>query len=288
MGIRSKNIKNSLKSKACKPAFAYFILCSVFIHFKSPTFCFANETDGKANSTQEVLNRKPANAIEREKIIQSKTAPTLEPEKLSDSEIARKRQEETEKAAIEQQIFKQEQAAQRRNGNVLEQSNPQQNTKTAERMVQIVKDHEFQRALEMITPRARELLEDNPELHTPVGILVGMASLWNGRKFKIVKSDEVTLDTQIQARTSTAQFSWNSPLLNGELKYQAANGVNVSVGRSISSINTKTRVEYNLTSGNLSSSIEQPLPNNFSISIRGGQTSGKPDGAAVLNYQLNF
>ncbi len=250
--------------------------------------------NAEAAKRKKAAQRKPANAELRNQMLASKT---LE-EKIqslttkSDGEKERERTAAAERFEMEQSLLKQEQDRRTATHGQWDQSRiVDSNRATAERLVNIVRDQEFKRALEKVTPAAKRLWDENEELHSPLSVIATGAAFWAGRTFRLVRKEYLNLTTHIEGRNRTAHFNWSSPIVNGELKFNGNEGnTDMMVGRTISSIDTSSEVHYNFTTQTVKGAIVQPITRDFQLSIQAGQDpfTKKTDTGAQIQFRRDF
>lgn len=238
--------------------------------------------------------RKPANAELRNRMLASKN---LEENiqsltTKSAAETDREKAAAAERFATEQQLVKQEQERRTAVNGQWDQSRVVDGNRTAaERLVSIVRDQEFKRALEKVTPAAKRLWDENQELHSPLTVLATGAAFWAGRTIRLVRKEYLNLTTHVEGRNRSAQFNWSSPIVNGELKFDGnAGNTDMMVGRKISSIDTSSQVHYNFTTQTVKGSIVQPITRDFQFSIQAGQDpfTKKTDTGAQIQFRRDF
>lgn len=81
-----------------------------------------------------------------------------------------------------------------------------------------------------------------------------------------------------------------SPLLNGRLRYSGGDGVDISMNRSISSIDTNAELNYNMNNQSFSTNLRHRLAPNLDLKFGATQApqSTQTDGRAAFEYRLDF
>jgi hypothetical protein len=250
--------------------------------------------DSAAIGKKRTPQRKPANAAQRNRMLASKN---LE-EKIqnlttkSQRELEREKSAAAERFAIEQRLIQQDQERGLAGRDQWGETNlANENRTRAERLMNIVRDQEFRRALEKVTPAAKKIWDENEEIHSPLTVIASGAAFWAGRTFRIVRKEYLNLTTRIEGRNKSAQFNWSSPIVNGELRFNGNEGnADMMVGRTISSIETSSQIHYNFTTQSIQGSIVQPITREFQFSIQAGQNniSGQTDAGARLQFRKEF
>ena len=163
------------------------------------------------------------------------------------------------------------------------------NRSRAQDMVNLIKDEELQKALVKVTSRGKQVLTENPELKSPMGVIAGAVSLWYGRSIKLIKGDDFKLSTRLEARGRNGEFSMESPLLNGTLHYGVGD-LNISVNRRISSIDTSAELHYNMSNQSFNTQLRHSLAPNLDLTFGASQVpdTRQTDGRAGFEYRLDF
>ncbi|MBC7397748.1 MAG: hypothetical protein H7333_09925 [Bdellovibrionales bacterium] len=160
----------------------------------------------------------------------------------------------------------------------------------AAQMVEMLKDEEMQKALRKVTFQGKQILQENPDLKNPLTIVAGAFALWAGRTIRIFHSDHIKLSTRLEGRARTGDFNLESPFFNGRLSFSGNDGLNVSMNRSIASINTNAAFAYSVKQQSFSGQISHPLAPNLDLSFGAVQLqqTNQTDGQAKLEYRLSF
>lgn len=160
----------------------------------------------------------------------------------------------------------------------------------ADRAIAILKDQEMKKALTLVTERGYGYLQENPELQSPVFIIASAASLWAGKTFSILKLSDTQFSTRVTGRERSGSFNIHSPILNGQLKFDQAVGAEVSVNRSISSIDTRAEFAFSTKKQAVSSQFYHSILPNLDLSFGASQniTAPQVEGTAKIQYQIDF
>jgi hypothetical protein len=160
----------------------------------------------------------------------------------------------------------------------------------AQQMVDLIKDEEMQKALVKVTARGNQILEENPEMKSPLGVLAGAAALWYGKTIGILKGDTYKAWTRVEARGRSGEVWLQSPILDGKMRFSGDDGMSISMNRSISSINSQAELNYNVQSQSFSTQLHHQLAPNldFSFGASKAPSAIQTDGRATLQYHLDF
>ena len=160
----------------------------------------------------------------------------------------------------------------------------------SQQMVNLLKDDQLQKAMLTVTKRGNDIVDNNPELKNPLTVIAGAVSLWYGRSVNLLKSTDFSLSSRFSGRERSGELSTSSPLLNGSLKYNPSNGIDLSINRSISSIQTSAELKYNVQSQGVTSQIRHHLMPNLDLSVGTTQmpNTNQPDNRAGVEYQIHF
>jgi hypothetical protein len=164
------------------------------------------------------------------------------------------------------------------------------NTARAQRMVDILKGDQMNGALNKVTKKGDSLLKDNPDLQSPGAVIASAVALWYGRGVKLFKtSDTTNFYGRFEGRTRTGEFSMQSPLFNGRLRYVMGSGADVTVNRSISSV-TSAEVVYRLQDRTTTAQMRQRIFPNIDVTFGAAPVpyTNQMDGRAGLYYNLSF
>jgi hypothetical protein len=169
------------------------------------------------------------------------------------------------------------------------QDNLSSNRSRAQDMVNMLKDEEMQKALVKVTARGKQVLTENPEIKSPMGIIAGAMSLWYGRSIKLIKGETFKLSSRLEIRGRNGEFSMESPLFNGTLHYGVGD-LNISVNRRISSIDTSAELYYNMNNQSFNTQLRHSLAPNLDLTFGASQIpdTRQTDGRAGFEYRLDF
>jgi hypothetical protein len=155
-------------------------------------------------------------------------------------------------------------------------------------MVEMIKSAEMNFAMNKIAVKGEKFLKDNEELQTPAGVVAGAFALWAGRSMRIMKNGEIEVFSAISLRDKSGNFNFKSPIVNGQLRFDQTQGLNVGVNRSLSSINTNAEINYNSAQNGFSGNILHQLLPNVSIGIGTGINQGVQENTGRIQYHLDF
>lgn len=160
----------------------------------------------------------------------------------------------------------------------------------AQEMVNALKGEELQKAMAQVTPRGKQMLQENPELKNPVMIIGGAFALWAGNTLRIIKEENFKINTYVQAKNRIGEFQMESPLFNGKLQFNDTDGVQVNMNRSISSIDSKANFSYSEKQQTVGGSLSHMLmPHvNLSVGTTQNNATNQIDQQAKIEYNLSF
>jgi len=243
-----------------------------------------------ACSGNKQASRAPADDGSASDYLNSTNTPHVLSDQISANETRRRLQESQQLYMTEQTLIQQEHAMLLDNSITAQAQVIAANQALAAQMVKTIQDHQFQRSLDVVNPQFKNFMAQNPEFNSPAGVIAGASALWVGRTINVIRNEYIQASTRIEARAKTAQFNWTSPILNGQLHYNPNQGLEFSVGRTISSINTSSQIHYNFTSQTFQSTFTQPITNQLNFQVGAGQDSitRVPAGTAQFNFHMDF
>ena len=170
------------------------------------------------------------------------------------------------------------------------QGSIQSGTDRAGQMVEMLKTEEMQKALQKVTNKGKQALQEDPTLKTPIGVIAGAFGLWVGNTMKLFRGDDIYLSTRVEGRSRSSEFSMESPFLNGKFRYSADNGIDIYMNRTISSIGSQAEFNYNLQNRVFSTSIRKSIVPNLDFTFGASQIpdTSVTDGNARIEYRFNF
>lgn len=160
----------------------------------------------------------------------------------------------------------------------------------AKQMVELLKKQEMERALQTVTKRGKQALQEDPTLRTPMGVLAGAVGLWVGRSVRLVTGEAFNLTTRIEGRARMSEFNMQSPFLNGRFRFSASDGADINLNRKISSIDSQAEVNYNTRYRSFSGQVRKTIAPNLDFTFGAQQIpqSSATDGNARIEYRLDF
>jgi hypothetical protein len=161
----------------------------------------------------------------------------------------------------------------------------------ARAMVQVIQNEEMRKALEKVTVKGRELLEKNSALKSPLAILTGAVSVWVGGGMRLIDDEKWRLSTRVEGRNRLGEFSLESPLVNGRLQFNGANGVSVNMNREIPGLKSRAEIDFQARTRSLTTQIRQPLAPHLDLTFGATQLphlNNQTDGQAKIEYQIQF
>ena len=160
----------------------------------------------------------------------------------------------------------------------------------AEQMVNLLQNAELQQAFTKVNAKGKEALQENPELKNPAAVIAGATSLWIGRTVQLIKDESFKLTTHVEGRSRSGDFSVESPLVNGKLKFQSNNGVNLNINRTISSIQSNAEVNYDVRSQTVSTQLKHRIAPNLDLSFGASESplQNQIDERATIQYNISF
>lgn len=154
----------------------------------------------------------------------------------------------------------------------------------AQQMIGMLQNHELTKAFQKITGSAQKTLDENPEIKSPLGVIAGAAALWYGRTMKLIKGDDFSFNARIEGRAGRSEFSMGSPLLNGKLRFDGKEGMDVGFNRRISSLQTEASLQYNVRTQVMSTEIRQKLAPHLDLSFG----ASRLDQNTKIEYKISF
>jgi hypothetical protein len=161
----------------------------------------------------------------------------------------------------------------------------------AKEMVNALKTTEMQKALEAVTGRGTSLLEQNSGLKAPVSIISGIVSLWVGNTTKLFHSEFIKVNSHVEGKNRRGEFSMESPLLNGKVRFSGSEGVMVNMNRDLQPIDSHAELNYNAKTQSVSTQISHPLGPHLDFSVGSSQIpemNNQTDGRAKIEYKISF
>ena len=154
----------------------------------------------------------------------------------------------------------------------------------AQQMVTMLQNQELTKAFQKITNSGMKTLDENHEIRDPLAVIGGAMALWYGKSVKLIKGDDYNLSARMEGRSQKGEFSMNSPLLNGNLKYEGMNGMGVGVNRIVSPLQTMGSVQYNVRNQLMTTEVRQKIAPNLDLSFG----ASRLDQSTKIEYRLNF
>ena len=160
----------------------------------------------------------------------------------------------------------------------------------AQEMVNALKSEELQKVLPRVTAKGKDMLQENPELKTPMAVIAGSISLWAGNTLKLIQNDTIKVTSYIEGKSRSGDFKMDSPLVNGKLQFNETDGLQLNMNRSISSIQSNAAVVYNVKTQSLGGELSHHLLPHLDLSIGSTQVpqTSQMDQQAKISYHLNF
>lgn len=160
----------------------------------------------------------------------------------------------------------------------------------AEAMVRILQDQEMRKALNAVTEKGYELARENPELKSPAMVIAGAAALWVGRSVTLLRLQDARFSSRVSGRERSGSFSMESPILNGQFRFDQMNGAEVAVNRSVSSIDARAELSFNTKRQAVSTQVYHRIAPNLDLSVGASQNliNTQAEGTARIQYQIDF
>jgi hypothetical protein len=161
----------------------------------------------------------------------------------------------------------------------------------ARRMVQALQDEEMRQALEKVTVRGREFLQKNSALRNPLAFIGGAMSLWMGNTVRLVNEEQFKISTRVEGRSRSGEFSMESPLLNGRLRFNGGEGFSINMNREIPGLKSRAEIDYQSRTQSLTTQIRQPIAPHLDLTFGTSQIpqlNNQTDGRAKIEYQFQF
>lgn len=154
----------------------------------------------------------------------------------------------------------------------------------AQQMVGMLQNKELTKAFEKITESGNKTLNENSEIKTPLAIIAGAASFWYGQTVKLIRGNDFNFSARLEGKAQRSEFSMGSPLLNGRLKFDAKEGMDLGVNRSISTLQADAAVQYNARNQVFSTEVRKKIAPNLDLSFG----ASRLDQNTKVEYRLNF
>jgi len=161
----------------------------------------------------------------------------------------------------------------------------------AEAMMRTLQDQQFRRALTKINAKGKQFLHENDSFKTPIAIIAGAATFWFGATIRLFRGESILITSRVEGRNRRAEFTLQSPFLNGKLYFEGATGFNVNINRSIASINSTAELNYISRTQSFSTEFRHPIIPHLDLTIGSSQIpelNNRTDGRAKIEYQFNF
>jgi hypothetical protein len=154
----------------------------------------------------------------------------------------------------------------------------------ATQMVNMLQNKELTKAFQKITESSNKTMDENPELKSPLGVIIGAASFWYGQTINLIKNEDVRFSARLEGRERRSEFSMASPLLNGQLKFDPNEGMGLGFNRKITSLQTEAAVQYNSKNQVFSTEVRQKLSPNIDLTFG----ASRLDQNTKIEYRINF
>ena len=161
----------------------------------------------------------------------------------------------------------------------------------AREMIRVIQTDEMRQALEKVTVRGKDFLEKNSALRSPLALISGALSIWVGGDVRILNDEKLKLSTRIEGRNRSGEFRMESPLVNGRLQFNEAQGMSLNMNREIPGLKSRAEVDFQARTQSLTTQIRQPLAPHLDITFGATQLphlNNKTDGQAKIEYQFQF
>lgn len=153
----------------------------------------------------------------------------------------------------------------------------------AAQMVNLLQNKELTDAFQKILSNSGKTINQNKEVFFPLGVIAGAASFWYGRTVTLIKGD-IHLTTRIEGASRRGEFSMNSPLFNGKLKFDGVEGMGLGIDRKISEIQAEASIQYNAKNQTFSTEVRKKIAPHLDLTFG----ASKMDQNTKIEYRINF
>ncbi len=154
----------------------------------------------------------------------------------------------------------------------------------AREMMGMLQNEELSKAFKKVTDQGMRTLKENPGIQAPILVISAAASFWAGKTFDLIRDESLRFTAKIEAQNRRSEFSMQSPLMNGSLKFEQNTGLNVSINRSFDEYQTSTHLNYNAREQSISTEVRYRLMKNLDLSIG----ASRLDQNTRIEYRFNF
>lgn len=154
----------------------------------------------------------------------------------------------------------------------------------AQMMINMLQDQELGKAMKIVTEKGMKSLNENPGIKAPIYVISAAASFWAGRTFDLIREETWKFSARLEARNRRGEFSMQSPLMNGTMRFEQATGMNISVNRNFDRFRTDTFFNYQQQNQAFSTGFRYRLTPNLNLSIE----AGRYDQNTRIEYRFNF
>ena len=132
----------------------------------------------------------------------------------------------------------------------------------AESMVGILKTNELKDLTQKLSVSGKQLVLENPEVQVPVTVIGAGVVLWNGKSFALPSVGDLHLSSHFEGRSRSGSMNMDSPIVNGKLRFESGNGLNVGFNREVHEVDMKAEVLYNFQHQSFKTQISHQIAAN--------------------------
>ena len=170
------------------------------------------------------------------------------------------------------------------------QKNIDEGNSRAQQMMTMLKDEQMKKAMEKVTGVGNQILKDNKPLQTPAAVIAGAFGFWYGRTINLIRGDGYKVTSSVEGKSHSGGLGMDSPLLNGKLRFSQTDGMDLSVNRRISSIDTSAELKYNSKNQALTTQMRHNLLPHVDLTFGSQMSPTLPqtDNRAGIEYRISF
>lgn len=159
-----------------------------------------------------------------------------------------------------------------------------QNKNRAQQMINLLQDEELSKAFKKITEGGNKTLRENPGIRAPLAIISGAAAFWAGKTMNLFQQESFRFSAKIEGRYRRSEFSMESPLLNGKMKFDNQSGVELGVTRRFEPFKTDAMLNYNVRNQSVTTEVRHKLAPNVDLTFG----ASRFDQNTRIEYRFNF
>jgi len=159
-----------------------------------------------------------------------------------------------------------------------------QNKNRAQQMINLLQDEELSKAFKKITEGGNKTLRENPGIRAPLAVISGAAAFWAGKTMNLFQQESFRFSAKIEGRYRRSEFSMQSPLLNGKLKFDTQAGMELGFNRRFEPLKTDAMLNYNVRNQTISTEVRHKLAPNIDLTFG----VSRLDQNTRIEYRFNF